>query len=460
MRLGFQLNLEQSQKLIMTPELRQAIKLLQFTSQELQQYIETELAINPLLEMEPLDNKDENIDDYRDSNEEIDWKDFLGKYDDISYKSTANGSMNPKQTFESYTSSNQTLREYLLFQLNLTFFNEENRRIGDIIIESIDRNGYLNTTIEEIAQHFGADIEKVESILKIIHTFDPVGVGSRDLNECLSAQLSVKNMLNSNIKNVLNNYLEDVAKNRISKISKELDICKKEVQRICDLIKTLEPKPGRGFRCDEDEIKFITPDLTLEYIDGEYIIVQNDSATPRLMINKYYKQLLSKSKEENTESFLKEKLNSAVWIIKSIEQRRNTIYNISVSIVKFQKEFFDKGKKYLKPLTLKEVADDIDVHESTVSRATTGKYIQTPRGIFELKFFFSSGVEGNDGGMASTSVKSFIKDLIDNEKPTNPISDQKITNILMEKNIQISRRTVAKYRDELRIPSSSGRRRF
>ncbi len=460
MRLGFQLNLEQSQKLIMTPELRQAIKLLQLTTQELRQYIETEMAVNPLLEMELLDNTTENIDDYRENNEEIDWKDFLGQYDDISYRSNISGIMSPKQTFESYTSSKQTLRENLLFQLNLTFFNLENREIGEMIIESIDRNGYLNTSIEEIAEHFGVDTEKAENILKIVQTFEPVGVGSRDLSECLSVQLKMKNMLNCDIQNILKNHLEDVAKNRISKISKELDICKKEVQRICDIIKTLEPKPGRGFRCDEDEIKFITPDLTLQYIDNEYIIVQNDSTFPRLIINKYYKQLLSKSKEENIANFLKEKLNSAMWVIKSIDQRRNTIYNVALSIVKFQKEFFDMGKKHLRPLTLKEVADDIDVHESTVSRATTGKYIQTPRGIFELKFFFSSGVEGNDGGIASTSVKSMIKELIDDEEPKSPLSDQKIADILKEKNIQISRRTVAKYRDELRIPSSSGRRRF
>ena len=460
MRLDFQLNLEQSQKLIMTPELRQAIKLLQLTTQELRQYIETEMAVNPLLEIELLDNTTENIDDYRENNEEIDWKDFLGKYDDISYRSNIIGTMSPKQTFESYTSSKQTLRENLLFQLNLTFFNLENREIGEMIIESIDRNGYLNTSIEEIAEHFGVDTEKAENILKIIQTFEPVGVGSRDLSECLSVQLKMKNMLKCDIQNILSNHLEDVAKNRISKISKELDICKKEVQRICDIIKTLEPKPGRGFRCDEDEIKFITPDLTLQYIDNEYIIVQNDSTFPRLIINKYYKQLLNKSTEENIANFLKEKLNSAMWVIKSIEQRRNTIYNVALSIVKFQKEFFDMGKKHLRPLTLKEVADDIDVHESTVSRATTGKYIQTPRGIFELKFFFSSGVEGNDGGIASTSVKSIIKELIDDEEPKNPLSDQKIADILKEKNIQISRRTVAKYRDELRIPSSSGRRRF
>ncbi|MTI46965.1 MAG: RNA polymerase factor sigma-54 [Firmicutes bacterium] len=460
MRLGFELNLEQSQKLIMTPELRQAIQMLQFTSQELYQFIETEMEINPLLEMENKNNKTENIDDYKDKNEDIDWKEYLGKYDDISYKGSIKRQKNESQGFESYLSSKVTLREHLLFQLNLTVFSDIEREVGELIIESINKNGYLNTNIEEIASQVSVEIDKVENVLKVIQTFDPIGVASRTLQECLLVQLEIKKQLNDNIKNVINNHLGDVAKNRISNISKELNIQKKEAQGICDLIKTLEPKPGRGFASDEDDIKFITPDLTLEFIDGEYIIILNDSTAPRLNINKYYKQLLSKSKEENISQFLNDKLNSAMWIIRSIEQRRMTIYNVAKSIVKFQKDFFDMGKKHLKPLTLKEVAEDIDVHESTVSRATTGKYIQTPRGIFELKFFFTSGVEGQGGGVSSTSIKSMIEELIEKEKSEKPLSDQSIANLLKEKNIKISRRTVAKYRDELRIPSSSGRRRY
>ncbi len=460
MRLGFELNLEQSQKLIMTPELRQAIKLLQFTSQELYQYVEQEIQTNPLLEMESKISKTENIDDYKNRNDEIDWKEFLGKYDDISYRNNMKVSHEDKQSFESYTATKSTLREHLLFQLNLTIFHENDKKIGEFIIESIDKNGYLNTTVKEIAEQIGCNIEKVESILKLIQTFDPVAVGSRDLKECLTVQLQMKNMLNEDIAQVIENHLEDVGKNRISKISKELNISTKEVQEIFDIIKSLEPKPGRGFSCEEDDIKYITPDLTLEYINGEYIVVANDTAAPRLNINKYYRQLLNQVREDNTTEFLKNKLNSAMWVIRSIEQRRMTIYNVAKSIAKFQKEFFDKGKKYLKPLTLKEVADDIDVHESTVSRATNGKYIQTPRGLFELKYFFTSGVQGQSGAISSTSIKSMIKEQVDNENPKKPLSDQKIAEILKQKNIEISRRTVAKYRDELGIPSSSGRRRF
>lgn len=460
MRLGFELNLEQTQKLIMTPQLRQAIQMLQFTSQELNQYIEQEMELNPLLEIDVRESKTENIEDYRSKNDEVDWKEYLGKYDDISYINNIKREEREGKGFESYVSSRMSLRDHLLFQLNLTFFNEKDKRAGELIIESINKNGYLDTSAKELALQTNVPESRVEDLLKIIQTFDPVGVGSRNLKECLLVQLQQKDILNKDIETVIKDHLEDVAKNRIGNISKALNISKIEIQKICDLIKTLEPKPGRGFSSAEDDIKFITPDITLEHIDGEYIVILNDSTAPRLNINKYYRQMLKKSKEENISQYLSDKLNSAMWIIRSIEQRRLTIYNVANAIVKFQREFLDKGEKNLKPLTLKEVAEDIDVHESTVSRATNGKYIQTPRGIFELKFFFTSGVAGEDGGISSTSVKAMIKDLIDKENIKKPLSDQNIANILKGRNIEISRRTVAKYRDELGIASSSGRRRY
>ena len=233
-----------------------------------------------------------------------------------------------------------------------------------------------------------------------------------------------------------------------------------EVQNICDFIKTLEPKPGRSFSIGGGEVKYITPDVILQEIDGEYLVVLNDITAPRLNINSFYKELMLKSDDTNITSFLTDKLNSAMWIIKSIEQRKTTIYNVVESILKFQKDFFEKGEKGLKPLTLKDVADDIGVHESTVSRATSGKYIQTPRGLFELKYFFTTGISGNDGDVSSISIKSMIKDFIEKENPKKPLSDQQIANMLKEKDISISRRTVAKYRDELNIPSSSMRRRY
>lgn len=459
MRMGFDLTLEQAQKLIMTPELRQAIQLLQFTSQELNQYIEQQIQVNPLLEIGSSAESEVNIDDFKEKFEEIDWKEYLGQYDDISY-SYSNYSEKNEIVFDNFITSQTSLKEQLLFQLNMTIYDKELKSIGEIIIESIDKNGYLNTTVEEIANQLSVDVERVEEVLKVIQNFDPVGVGARNLKECLLVQLKYKGIDNENVYKVVDHYLEDLAQNRLHKISKELDTTLKEVQWISDLIKSLEPKPGRGFVHDSDDIRFVTPDIIVHYIDNEYIILLNDSAGPRLNINSFYKQLLKSTNDDKIREFLTDKLNSAMWIIKSIEQRKNTIYKVAQSILKFQKDFFDKGEKALKPLTLKDIANDIGVHESTVSRATNGKYMQTPRGIFELKYFFSSSISNRNGSISSTSVKSMIKDLIDNENPKKPLSDQQISDILKKKNIKISRRTVAKYRDELGIPSSSMRRRF
>lgn len=459
MRLGFDLTLEQAQKLIMTPELRQAIQMLQFTSQELWEYVERQLESNPLLELENKPETEEHIDEYVSKFEDIDWKEISQKYDDISYKSNIIDDERIN-SIERYVSTRTSLKDHLLFQLNLCVFDKKQREIGEFIIECIDKNGYLTYSTAEIAEQLKEDEKLIENVIKVIQTFDPAGVCARDLKECLLLQLEIKGINNPDIYNIINNYLEDVAQNKLTKISRELNISLKRVQWICDFIKTLEPKPGRGFAHDSDEIKYIVPDVYLYNIDGEYVINVNDSSTPRLIINNYYKQLLSKSADEGTTNFLTERLNSAMWLIKSIEQRRMTIYKVVESILKYQKDFFDKGSKSLKPLTLKDVAEDIGVHESTVSRATNGKYIQTPRGLFELKYFFSSGINSCSGGISSTSIKSMIKEIIEGENPKKPYSDQQIVKILKAKNIDISRRTVAKYRDELGIPSSAGRKRY
>lgn len=460
MRLGFDLALQQTQKLVMTPELRQAIKLLQFNSNELREYLETQMESNPLIEMEIKNNK-ENVDIDKISDKidnDIDWKDYANQYDDISYKSS--NIKSKEYNYENFITKEESLKNHLLFQLDLTLFKDSDKLIGRNIIENIDKNGYLTSSISEISNELGVGEEKAQDILEIIQTFDPIGVGARDLKECLKIQLRDKNFDNPDILAIIDNHLEDVGNNRLNKISKDLNINIKRVQGICDIIKTLEPKPGRGFPSDDDDIRYVTPDVVLEKIDGEYVIIVNDITAPRLSINNFYKNMLSTQGDNDISKFINNKLNSAMWLIKSIEQRRMTIYKVVSSIVKYQNDFFEKGQKYLKPLTLKEIADDIEMHESTVSRATNGKYVQTPRGIFELKYFFSSGIGTDAGGVASTGIKSMIKDLIDNEHPKKPLSDQKIADLLKDKNIKISRRTVAKYRDELNIPSSSKRRRY
>lgn len=458
MKLGYDLALEQTQKLVMTPELRQAIQLLQFTSQELNEYLEKQIEENPLLELENTAEDYENIDDFANKKEEIDWKEYIGKEDDISYRPQVDKNVK-EYSFENFISYSPSLRDNLFFQLNVLEISQQDKKIGEILIESIDENGYLMTSVEQVAMDLNIDSERIENVLFLIQGFEPLGVGARSLKECLLIQIREDENRHPEAEKVVEYYLEDVAYNRLSKIAKELNMDIEEVQNICDYIKTLEPKPGRSFS-DGNQVKYITPDATIEYIDGEYIIILNDVTGPRLNINNFYKELMRKGKDEKATEYLTEKLNSAMWIIKSIEQRRMTIYKVVESILKFQKDFFEIGERGLKPLTLNEVAEDIQMHESTVSRATNGKYVQTPRGLYELKFFFSSGLTTSGGEMSSTSIKSMIKDLIEQENPKKPYSDQKISDILKAKGINISRRTVAKYRDELEIPSSTARRRY
>ncbi len=458
MRLSYDLTLEQSQKLIMTPELRQAIELLQFSSLELKEYITNEIEQNPMLESLGSSEEFENLDKYTNDND-VDWKEYLDKYDDISYRPQVDKNIK-EYNYESFVSYEPTLKEHLMSQLNLIPLDHKEHKIGEYIIQNIDENGYLNISTEEIAKFVKCNKEVVEIILDIIQTFEPAGVGARDLKECLSIQVRNKKDASNYIVIIIEDYLEDLGYNRIQKIAKELNLDIQQVQDACDYIKRLEPKPGRSFRGNGEKVRYITPDAEIKIIDGEFIVILNDVTGPRLNINNYYKELMKSGGDKNTIDFLNDKFNSAMWIIRSIEQRRNTIKRVIESIIKFQKEFFIEGEKALKPLTLKDIAEDIEMHESTISRATNGKYVQTPRGLFELKYFFSSGILGEEGDISSTSIKVTLKDIVDGEDPKKPYSDQKISELLKEQGVNISRRTVAKYRDELAIPSSSMRRRF
>ena len=459
MKLSYNLNLEQSQKLIMTPELRQAIELLQFNSMELKEYITNELEENPMLEFkestsDSLDNPEQ------DKKEEVDWKEYIEKQNDNSY-SPQQVDKNPEDyNYESFVTDTPTLNDHLMFQLGISKISLEDHKIGEYIIQHIDDNGYLQISLEEISNNKNIKMVKLEEILNIIQKFEPLGVGARNLKECLLIQIREEKELDPNIEKIIENYLDDLGHNRIQKISKELDIDLNRVQEICDYIKKLEPKPGRSFSGNMDEIRYITPDAAIQHIEGEFKVVLNDIAGPRLNINDYYKRLMKADNDDKTTEFLNNRFNRALWVIRSIEQRRDTIRKVIESILKFQMDFFLEGEKSLKPLTLKDIAEDIEMHESTVSRTTNGKYVQTPRGLFELKYFFSSGLEGRDGEMSSTSIKSIIKDIIDNEDSKKPYSDQKLSDLLKIKDINISRRTVAKYRDELNIPASSMRKRF
>lgn len=458
MKLGYNLTLEQSQKLVMTPELRQAIQLLQYNSLELNQYIDQEMQENPMLELET-GKQETEVQEETHIEEEVDWKEYIENYNSPDYRPEVDRNQD-EQNFESFISHNPSLIEHLMSQLGLITMTKKEYKIGEYIVQDIDVNGYLKSTLDEIAISTGATMEETEKMLKLVQSFDPLGVGARDLRECLLIQIKEDPNSSSIVETIITDYIEDLGHNRLMKISKELDIDILKVQAASDYIKTLEPKPGRSFSGNIDEVKYIVPDATLKIVDGEFVITINDVTGPRLNISHFYQKLLRDSNDEETTEFLTERLNSALWIIRSIDQRRQTILKVIESILKFQKDFFKNGDESLVPLTLKDIAEDIDMHESTVSRATKEKYLQTPKGLFELKYFFTTALSTEGEDVSSKSIKSIILDIIENEDPKKPLSDQRITDMLKERGAKISRRTVAKYRDELDIPSSTMRRRF
>ncbi|AKL94698.1 RNA polymerase sigma-54 factor RpoN [Clostridium aceticum] len=460
MKMGYNLHLEQSQKLIMTPQLKQAIKILQLATFELDQYIQHQVEVNPVLEITPPLKEDSyTVERERQMEEKINWKEYLEDFNNYEYSKPSYNEDN-QFNYENIVSSNTTLQEHLLFQYNIAVLDYRYKEIGEYIIDNLNDNGYLIGTVEEIAKELNQEIDPVENILAIIQTFDPPGVAARNLKECLLIQLRQLGITNKNVYRVVEEYLEEVAQNKYPYVAKQLGVDAGEVQEICDLIRTLEPKPGRKFASVSNN--YIVPDAAIKKIGNEYIIMLNDKNLPSLTIREDYRKLIaSEGGDTDAAKFLNDKLNSAVWLIRSIEQRRQTIYKVVEVIIKKQKNFFEHGKKHLRPLTLKEIAEEIEVHESTVSRATNGKYVDTPIGVFELKYFFSSGVGSSDGdGISAESIKNHMREIIDAENPCKPWSDDKIAKLLGERGIVISRRTVAKYREDMRIASSSKRKRY
>ncbi len=477
MRLGYDLTIEQTQKLTMTPELIQAIQILQYNSQELEDFVSKEIMENPILEMDntvPNDSH-ENLKDpessmseelmYKEAErDDIDLREKIAEseYDDISYRQWEHRVSNEDVvSFDQYTSKEETLQDYLLLQLTFSDLKDRDKKIGRYLVEGIDDNGYLTVDTDQTAAAFGVKACTVERILKVIQGFEPVGVGARSLEECLLIQLEAKGFKDESLDYVIKNHLNDLAENKIQYIAKSIGLTVLQVQAMADLIRTLDPKPGMAYSSGE-QIRYVVPDVIIEKEDDGYEIVTNDSTIPSLKVSSYYMNLVKNNKDdEDLQKYLNDKYNSALWLIKSIEQRKRTIFKVSEAVMKLQTEFLEKGEKYLKPMTLKQIADAVGVHESTVSRSINGKFIQTPRGVYEIKYFFSSGVGSGSGeGLSSNSIKTFIKEIIDGEDPKKPCSDQDMVEILSEKGIEISRRTVAKYRESMNILSSSKRRRY
>jgi len=367
------------------------------------------------------------------------------------------------KSFDNFLTERPSLYDHLLFQLNLVCKDAQDLATGQYIIGNIDPQGYLCVDEDDISAQTGGDLERVQKVLAIVQSFHPHGIGARNLKECLLIQLHHYGKQNSMAEVIISNYLDDLASGKVAKIAQALGTTVQRVQEACDLIRTLDPKPGLQYS-PVDEVKYIIPDAIVEKVEGEYVVILNDSASPRLVVNQMYENMMRNPDTFAPEArkYLEEKMGSAIWLIRSIEQRRKTLDKVIRCIVNIQTDFFDKGIKYLKPLNLKQVAEMVEVHESTVSRATSKKYIQTPQGLFELKYFFGSGVEGTDGSdrVAAKSIKRMLEEIIAGEDSAHPRSDQTIVEIFQARGIKISRRTVAKYRQEMGILPTNVRKRY
>ena len=459
MKLDFNLNLNQEQRLVMTQQMQLSIKLLQMSTYDLREYIETEFLENPILE-----GDFDFIQEEKAYEDKIDYKEMIKYLEFDSYASQSYGEYNKDNDVSpfNFISEKESLTEYLQEQILEANESEYIKAIVSYMIENIDRRGYLDMPLEEICRELHISLELGEEALEVLQDLEPDGIGARDLKECLKIQLIKKGILDENLEIIIDEYLDLIADNKYSIIAKNLKITPKEAQDLGDIIKNLEPKPSRGFFTG-DEVKFIIPDAAIKKIDGQYFVIMNDGVIPRLSINSLYRNIINNKDDKNVENYVKERLNSAMFLIKSIEQRKNTLLRILEKVVENQKEYFDKGQKFLKPMTLKEMADMLGVHESTVSRAIKEKYILTSFGTIKIKDLFTTGLSINHGDgeeVAVVNIKNKIKELIDEENKKKPLSDQAICDYLNEKSLNISRRTVAKYREELGIKSSSKRKRI
>ncbi|MGZ3772440.1 MAG: RNA polymerase factor sigma-54 [Bdellovibrio sp.] len=466
-----------SQSLVITPQLQQAIKLLQMSRMELETAVRSELEENPILE-EAETLKEEDLKRTKEAASEVDHSEAPDqtaqdpqKQDEFEWESYIEVNQKPPQSgmagseeimnYENVITAAQSLHDHLYWQVKMNGFSEEEEKAADVLIGAIDDDGYIKVSLEQLAEEEKIELGLLEDTLSLVHEFDPAGVGARDLKECLLIQAKHLEEDTHDLVNLINNHLKELEKKNYEAIAKALGRDIEDVIEMCKIIYAMDPKPGRAFVSSDTH--YVTPDVYVYKVGDDYVVSLNEDGLPRLKISNFYKNMLKggKSTGDKTQDYIQEKLRSAIWLIKSIHQRQRTIYKVTESIVKHQREFFEKGSEHLKPMVLRDIANDIGMHESTVSRVTTAKYVHTPQGIYELKYFFNSGINSSDGdALASESVKIKIKDLVSKEDPKNPLSDQKIVDLLKTEGIQIARRTVAKYRDVLKILPSSQRKKY
>jgi RNA polymerase sigma-54 factor len=481
MALEQKLHLKLSQKLIMTPSLQQAIKLLQLSKLELQEVLNQELLENPLLEETAeevkteeaeVENAEQKPDEEakkvetkekeKDSFEEIDYDAYFQDYIEYGYNPRGMGEEHEEFPIENTLTRPPNLTDHLTWQMNMSDASPRVKEVGQFIIGNIDEDGYLRASNEEIQAAGPFTPEEVEEAVKAIQALDPIGVGARDLRECLLLQLEFLEVDNPMVETIVRDHWDMFMQRHFAQLAKALGIDMKTLEGIVEIIKHLDPKPGRKY--SNERAIYVEPDVYVQKVGDEYVIVLNEDGMPKLRINGSYRNMLHSmdSKQDGeTVNYIKDKIRSAVWLIKSLDQRQRTIYKVAESIVKHQREFLEKGIDYLRPLVLRDVADDIQMHESTVSRVVSNKYMHTPRGLFLMKYFFHSGIDSDTGeDISSLTVKKKIQGFIEAEDPRKPLSDSKIMKILNDEGINIARRTVAKYRDELNIPSSTDRKQI
>lgn len=487
MALNLKQSLKLSQQLLMTPQLQQAIKLLQLSRMELQEFVAEQLAENPVLEegvsesaeeriqverererteaevvnehMESASNLMDRVSD--DKPNDMDWESYSRQQDTAPpLSSTQNRRDEEFPNYENIVTKAKSLNDHLMTQIGELDLEDKEKEIATSIIGNIDDRGYLTISTEELSKSENVSVEAIEDVLDVIQRLDPNGVGARDLKECLHLQLRNNHLKNGIVEKIVESHLHDLETRNFPAIAKALKIPMEKVIENVHIVAELEPVPGRQF--GGDTTQYVVPDVYVFKVSGEWVVSLNDEGLPQLKVNKMYENMLAKLEKDGKEKeYIQDKIKAASWLIKSIQQRQRTIFRVTETIVQRQKDFFDHGVEYLKPMILKDVAEDIGMHESTISRVTNNKYIHTPWGIFELKYFFNSSVARADGdSMASASVKKMINDMVKAEDPKRPLADQKIVEILEERGINLARRTVAKYREQLNILPSSKRKKL
>jgi RNA polymerase sigma-54 factor len=478
MALELRQQLKLTQQLIMTPQLQMAIKLLQLSRLELMDTIRQELEENPALEEvsdsagdEPLGEAPEAVQApptempatqevtmQEKIHDEIDWSGFLEDFSTPSRVTVENEDREAPK-YEAFITRKESLNDHLLWQFLMTKPNRDDERIASLIIGNLNRDGYLEISVEEIASANSLAPEQVEGVLALLQTFDPIGVCARNLRECLLIQARYLGFDNTIVTDIIAGHLPNLEKKNYKAVCKALKISMDEVVSAVNIIKGMEPRPGRQF--SEENPQYITPDIYVYKMDNDFVVVLNDDGMPKLRVNSLFKRSVSRGRRmtSDAQDYIQDKMRSAAWLIKSIHQRQKTIYKVMESILRFQREFFEKGIAHLKPMVLRDVAQDIGMHESTISRVTTNKYAYTPQGIFELKYFFNSSIKRDEGGaIASASVMEKIRQIIASEDPKHPHSDDRIAQVLERENIHIARRTVAKYREMMRVLPSNKRK--